>query len=321
MSNPTTNYKTITNGISQDLSGIFQPLSLGTAYSTATGYKISTGADLNTIFAAYTNTAQAIVTGYKVNGADLNTIFAKKQDYFPTTNSLYTTDQTFSNFIMPPAGKNFFSFSFCGSGGDGYTTISTTTGGGGSGGWIQALNIPYLLNSSYIVSISIDIGGTTGNSGTNIVINYSNNTTIVLYAGGGFSSEFGSGNNGAAGGTCAITTNTTSWNSSSNYTFVNGAKGGNANVSGISSGKTTSGSGAIYRSSGTYGVNDIARAGPSSSFSLGNITANSQGGGRSPTLPSGYGAGGASTPPNYPGTGTPSNYRAGKSGCCIILLT
>lgn len=73
MSNPETYYKV--GGI--DLSGIFQPLSLGTPFSTQTGYKVG-GNDLNTIFAAYTSGTKAITTGYTIPVyGDLNNVFAK----------------------------------------------------------------------------------------------------------------------------------------------------------------------------------------------------------------------------------------------------
>ena len=312
MSNPQTFYTV--GGL--DLSNIFQPLSLGSS-ALVTGYKFgNTGADLNTIFAAYPGSGpQASATGYKVGVNDLNTIFAKYNNYvFPITNSLITSSTTYSNFIMP-SGKTKFNFSFCGSGGSGYTTSNTTYGGGGSGGWIQAINIPYILNTNYITSIGITMGS---QADTVVTVNYSNTTTIKLTAGTGVSSTSNSGNTGSAGGVSSITTNTTTWNSTVNYTSVAGANGGNFNTSGTSSGKTTSGSGA---NNTTTAVNNINPAGPPSSFSLGSITVTSQGGGRSPTIVSGYGAGGASTPSNYAGTGGAPLYRYGVQGCCIIYLT
>jgi hypothetical protein len=72
MSNPQTFYTY--GGV--DLSNIFQPLSLGTAYPTATNYKIPDGRDLNQIFAAGNNLGFNI--GYKFNGQDLSQIFASK---------------------------------------------------------------------------------------------------------------------------------------------------------------------------------------------------------------------------------------------------
>jgi hypothetical protein len=232
---------------------------------------------------------------------------------FPIT-QLYTTDQTMTNIIMP-YGKTQFNFALCGAGGNGYTTDTDSYGGGGSGGWIEATNIPYTLNTSTTIS-SISILFNSSNS-TKVQINYTNNTYILLMAGNGSSSTGTSGNNGAAGGTCSMTS-TSSWVSISNYFIQNGAAGGNKNASGTSSGKTTSGSGANSTSSA---VNSINPAGPEASFSLGPWKVTSQGGGRSPTLPNGYGAGGANTPGSYDGSGSPSAYRIGTGGCCIMNLT
>jgi hypothetical protein len=228
-------------------------------------------------------------------------------------NQLYTTNQTMSNIIMP-YGKTNFNFALCGAGGDGAQTDTDTYGGGGSGGWIQALNIPYTLNSATISSISILFNSS---NYTKVQINYTNNTYILLMAGNGARPTNASGNNGAPGGTCSIT-NTTSWNSSLNYGSVSGAAGGNKNASGNTSGKTSSGSGANSTSSS---VNSINPAGPFAAFSLGMWSVTSQGGGRSPTVVSGYGAGGASTPGNYDGSGGPGPYKTASGGCCIMNLT
>ena len=74
MSNPQTYY---TVGV-LDLSSIFQPLSLGTQYSTATGFKVGSQ-DFNEIFAKYPGSGapQAAATGFKIGSQDLNLIFAK----------------------------------------------------------------------------------------------------------------------------------------------------------------------------------------------------------------------------------------------------
>jgi hypothetical protein len=311
MSNPQTFY-TVLGG--KDLSSLFQPYTSGQAKAATTNYKIPDGQDLSDIFDPYVSGySKANATNCTVNGADINSIFAKKQNPLSITNQLYTSNQTFSDFIMP-SGKNYFNFSLCGSGGQGYTTSTTTYGGGGSGGWIQATNIPYLLNSYSIASVSITIGGSTV-----VTVNYINNTTITLTAGQGQSANYSSGNAGQAGGTCSLTSSVgTGWNYSLNYIGVEGAYGGNQNSSGKTSGKTSSGSGANATSNN---IDSINTAGPPGSFTLGIITVTSQGGGRSPTISSGYGAGGASTPSNYTGTGGAGGYRYGTSGCCIIYLT
>ena len=48
-----------------------------TSQANPTGYLLSNGDDLNTIFAPYVGGEQAITTGFQIaSGADLNTIFA-----------------------------------------------------------------------------------------------------------------------------------------------------------------------------------------------------------------------------------------------------
>ncbi len=76
MSNPQTFYTINNNGTIQDLSAIFQPISLGTPYTLSTGFRMSNGQDLNTIFAKYVSGNKATSTNYYVNGQDLNAIFA-----------------------------------------------------------------------------------------------------------------------------------------------------------------------------------------------------------------------------------------------------
>jgi hypothetical protein len=313
-----TNY--IVNGT--DLSLIFQPITSTSALQT--GYITPTGKDLNLLFQPYTaGFAMANPTNYICNNVnytnkDLNTIFAKLQTVIPVTNALITQNTTYSNFIMP-TGKTNFQFSFCGAGGISFITSTTTYGGAGSGAWIQAVNIPYFLSSSYIASIAITIGNNNNNNGaTSVIVTYGNNLSIVLTAGPGSSTTNISGNTGANGGLATIS-NTTSW-STSNYTSVAGKAGGNYNTSGTSSGKTSSGSGANSTATATNSINP---AGPSGSFALGTITVTSQGAGRSPTVAAGYGSGGASTPPSYPATGSANTaaYKNGKQGCCIINLT
>lgn len=58
-----------------DLSTIFSPYVSGTQAAT-TGYQTETGEDLNTRFAPYVSGTQAAATGYKIaSGADLSTVF------------------------------------------------------------------------------------------------------------------------------------------------------------------------------------------------------------------------------------------------------
>jgi len=76
-----------------DISNMFQPGNSG----ITTGYKIKGGADLGTLFAAYTTGGtKSILTGYNVTGkGDLNSIFAPVSVIpFTTTNLYYNLNST-----------------------------------------------------------------------------------------------------------------------------------------------------------------------------------------------------------------------------------
>ena len=81
MSNPTTNYicKNV-SGVYQDLSGIFQPLSLGTSITFNTNLNVN-GVDLKNIFASLNGQPINFNTGYTVNGLDLRYIFNTPYHY------------------------------------------------------------------------------------------------------------------------------------------------------------------------------------------------------------------------------------------------
>jgi len=99
MSNPQTKF--LVGGL--DLSSIFQPISLGTAYPTATGYKIPGGNDLNQIFAAYSGSGtKANTTGYQLNGNDLCNIFAKFNNtaIYSNTNGTETKQTVYGKVIF-----------------------------------------------------------------------------------------------------------------------------------------------------------------------------------------------------------------------------
>ena len=72
--------KYITSG-GKDLSSIFMPLSFGTQYPTETGYKLSTGADLNTVFCSKYSTTATNTSLLLSNNQDLSDIF---DGYHPT---------------------------------------------------------------------------------------------------------------------------------------------------------------------------------------------------------------------------------------------
>jgi len=143
MSNPTTNFTV--GGF--DLSNIFQPLSLGTAYPTPTGYKISNGQDLNEIFGAYPGSGtKANTTGYKFGVNDLCDIFAK----YPTQLITITNKNAYMN-VTSYYSNNYYIYKFINTG---VITFSTT--------WLTAsCNITF-LSSGYVDIILVGGGGAGG---------------------------------------------------------------------------------------------------------------------------------------------------------------
>lgn len=323
----TTNY--IVNNINysnKDLNTIF---ALGSG-ALITGYIVNnsnyTTRDLNSIFAPYTTgglqakTTNFIANNVNYSNRDLNTIFAPLTTVFPTTNQLYTSSTSFSNFTMP-SGKSYFTIVVCGGGGGGnQTNTPNDYGGGGSGGFIYAASIPYTFTGvSTISSISISIGsaGSDASSGgqSTVAVSYNNGQIIQLNAGGGKAVTSTSGTVGGAGGTVSIT-NTTSW---SNSTSIPGATGGAKGANGTKATNpsfTVSGSGANNTATAPQGNP------PTGTYTLGIVTVTSKGAGTTQAS-SGYGAGGANTPANYTvgGVNVASQYRMGTAGCCILLLS
>ena len=151
MSNPITYY---TIG-SLDLSSIFQPISLGTAYPTATGYKTTNGDDLNQIFAAYPGSGtKANTTGYKISDGvnDLCDIFAKYDPYTPAIYSITNKSSNLGNNVIQNNGWTGIIFS-------NFTTPNTTQ-------TIATCNITFNITKNiYILVIGGGGGGGAGNSG------------------------------------------------------------------------------------------------------------------------------------------------------------
>jgi hypothetical protein len=194
MSNPETFYLTINNNnVVQDLSGIFQPISLGTSYPTETGFKLSNGQDLNTIFANISSgSSLGYNVGYKIsNGNDLSQIFAK----YDNTSFTYTiTNQTtnmnvttitynnytgliFENTSVPSTtatsatcnisfntAKSINILAVGGSGGGAAGNSGQCSGAGSGGGGF--INTTFNTNVNSIYSISVGSGGS-GRKATN----------------------------------------------------------------------------------------------------------------------------------------------------------
>lgn len=149
MSNPQTYYITMNgSGQFQDLSGIFQPLSLGTQYPTATGFQLSNGQDLNQIFA---NISSGSPLGYNVNfisvpcgNQDLSQIFAKYNPIIYTITNQSNMNVTIINYggytalifenTTTPTYPNAATNATCNVTFNTAKTINILVVGGGSGG-------------------------------------------------------------------------------------------------------------------------------------------------------------------------------------------
>jgi hypothetical protein len=184
--NPQTYYTTINQNSHQvqDLSGIFQPLSLGTPYTTATGFKTKVSGvekDFNQIFAAGNNLGYNV--GYKLtNGTDLSQIFAK---YNPLTITVTNINTKLSYYIFNQNNYTIYQFNtanpstssyntgtctvtfsvnlnisviLVGGGGGGGISYNTLSGGGGGGGSFSLNNVSVTANTPY--QITIGSGGT-----------------------------------------------------------------------------------------------------------------------------------------------------------------
>ena len=207
MSNPTTKF--LVGGL--DLSSIFQPLSLGTPYGTATGYKIPNGEDLNQIFAVYPGSGtKANTTGYQIGANDLCNIFAKYNPSPPFTTTGTVQTEYISNYYIvtfDSSGSITFNSSISnasiicvGGGGGGGAGISTGTSpfgvtdsgrGGGGGGNYQITNVN-LTTGTYITNIGLGgKGGTNwssdyqGGTGQTSLVKNPSSTTIISCSGGG----------------------------------------------------------------------------------------------------------------------------------------
>lgn len=223
MSNPETYYLTINNsGIVQDLSGIFQPISLGTSYSTPTGFKLSNGQDLNTIFANISSgSSLGYNVGYIFNGTDLSQIFAKYESTYKITDSSGNMNVTtinyngytgliFENTSAPSTtatsatcnitffiSKSINILVVGGSGGAAAGNRILLAGGGSGGAGFVNTSFNSTVNSSY--SISVGSGGigrkaispgignfgkdSAGYAGADSSFSLSSSLSLIAYAG------------------------------------------------------------------------------------------------------------------------------------------
>jgi len=265
MSNPTTGFMCKNaNGIYQDLSGIFLPLSLGTSIGYNTGFKVAGHGDLSQIFSSISSgNKNTFNTGYTVNGVDLTNIFAmtsifvvsnmlpsyysqtyKNNNYVIVfTNPNNSSGDASNNITFTVSVKNVNIIVVGGGGsGSGGNTSEVAGGGGGAGGQVLQLTNQTLAAGTYPVQIGgggQGIQGSTGNAGgisyfSNIVISSGGNPgTNVINTGLGVGGE---GINSGSGGTGGTFSGTASENGSpgvtvstidgNSYTFGGGGGGG-----------------------------------------------------------------------------------------------
>ena len=222
------------------------------------------------------------------------------------------------NQFNTPYGYNYINLYLYGAGGNASQVGSATydSGGGGGGAFIYAKNIPIVVpnTTTTITNIKYAIGTGGSSQSTIVVVYYSDGSYINLNAGAGQSTGDNGSTNGAPGG-IASNTITSTFYSASNITMVNGAKGGNYNTTGASSGYTSSGSGSNSSNnpvSNSSNVSNTFNANDGKKYTITSV------GGGSNQIVSGYGAGGAATQANY-NQNAPA-YRYGSQGCVLYML-
>ena len=306
-----------------DFSKLFVPLSKGgTAYPTATGYKLSDGQDLNEVFAAIgtvnalgtVNATVANPTGFLLSdGKDLADIFNGEAiitytgnvvkssvglwDYYTVTDTVNTTTIT----IKSDYDKTFGYMAVAGGGGN---SNSSNGGGGGGGGFLDGS-----LNSMRRETITINIGagGTIGTSGKKTTVSFSNGSnSIIDCVGGGFGGFGGGfGSNGSIGG------------------FGGSGGGGGGGTSYKAGGSATLGQGYGGGISGRLGSNNLGGGGG------GGGAGGAGGAGSSGGASTGAnGAGGAGKTSNYSGTNLVyargskggNNNNVGVSGIFVLAV-
>lgn len=255
MSNPTTGFTCINaSGVSQDLSGIFQPLGGGTSTVSATGFIDICGNDLNTLFLPATaGNYIDFSTNFLVNELDLANIFAPygSVPFTASNNSAsayaYKIVGNYMEIYFLENNSIFFNRNITGvqivtvgGGGAGGQNPNTATdngggygGGGGGGGYMSYLNSQELY-AEQTCSIIVGEGGSAGQAGTSVT---STNST-------------GSGN----GGTSSFT------NSAISLSASGGNIGGNIlsmnnNLTVLTSAQGGTGQGAGGNGANIYGPN------------------------------------------------------------------
>jgi hypothetical protein len=171
-----TGYKLSTGA---DLNTVFAPYVSGTP-AAVTGYQNATGADLNTLFAPYVSGTQAAATGYQISGgADLNAVFRIPGWIW---NAVGTgLNGTVRAIAVLDASNIFVGGSFTAAGATSVSNIARwnsnnnawTALGSGTNGQVNAISV--LDSSNIFVGGSFSLAG--GLSNAKFVAKWNNNTT------------------------------------------------------------------------------------------------------------------------------------------------
>jgi len=240
---------------------------------------------------------------------------------FSNTSGTITTKSsnptTLASAFSMPSGYNYFNFYIFGGGGSGVQVPSSSGAGGGSGGFISATSIPYSNGSNKISSITyIVASGGQSRDFSKITVNYSDGSSISLIAYSGYDVTYDQPTIVGIGGTTSFTNNATGFYNSTKITNVNGVSGGAApSGNGSSSGYTSSGSGG----SGSSPATNTASATFTITAQDGTVYTNTSIGGGNARVVSGYGSGGAATPPNY--LSNAGAYKNGTQGVIYYTLS
>ena len=218
MTTPTTGYlvnsTTGTDASYTDLSYIFKPLVAGTTQADATGFKDSSGNDLNTVFNKLSSSSTPITYNtnmISLSGQDLRYVFAPY-----TTTSFYTvtagttylvlTNGDYTGLVfyipfgsIPSSGQMTGTITFnkdvsaniiiVGGGAGGGTYYAPTytsniwTGCGGGGG--STITVPLTLTGNTSYSFGVGQGGLGGTKQSSGNTSYFNNGSSAYNAGGG----------------------------------------------------------------------------------------------------------------------------------------
>ena len=247
-------------GSNVDLSGIFEPLNGGTAYGSSTNYKVGTS-DFNALFHASTSTDDrpSFNTGFKLSGgSDLSTIF-RRYGYSGGVTSPSITSDLSSSYSVNKDTTTSQTFSITASGSP---TLSyqwqRSTNGGSSWSNVGSNSSSYTetgITSSYNgykykCTVSSSAGGTTPATSTVATLTVYWLPTYATISGG--STQYNDGDDvtlthiGNDGNASIISRQWYYWNGTG-YTDISGATSSSITFNGAYNGTPDDMGGGVYR--------------------------------------------------------------------------